>query len=176
MPTVPAKPGRLEEAGAHGRDTMAARLNPPPMASPAVCRQSPELGAGWIGVQVRIFAVGARSCLDRTGRGIRSRRRDREFGDHLWVLSPAIQSGLGLRISDLARGALGCSTERPNERERLITLPGMSRKPASRGASIHGLSNELPGNRELRISKGSGGGRFRQGGIPDREDWHRSYL
>ena len=58
-PTVPATPVRLEEDGAHNRDTLAARFDPPPVARPAVPRQAPEIGAGWISVHVRICAGGA---------------------------------------------------------------------------------------------------------------------
>ena len=41
----------------------------PPMARPAVCRQAPEVGAGWINVHVRICAGGAQQCafLPRLG-------------------------------------------------------------------------------------------------------------
>ncbi len=70
-PTVPAAPSRLEEDGAHDRDTLAPCLDPPPVARPAVHRQEPEVGAGRISVHVRICAGGAQQCafLRRLGRG-----------------------------------------------------------------------------------------------------------
>ena len=57
-PAVPASPFQLEAFGAHDRNLVAARLHPPPMAGPAVCRQSPEVGAGWFNDHVRICAGG----------------------------------------------------------------------------------------------------------------------
>ena len=61
-PAVPASPLRLEATGAHDRNSVAARFPPPPMAGPAVCRQSPEVGAGWFNDHVRICAGGAQQC------------------------------------------------------------------------------------------------------------------
>ena len=54
-PAVPASPLRLEATGAHDRNSLAARLHPPPVAGPAVRRQAPEVGAGWSTVHVRIL-------------------------------------------------------------------------------------------------------------------------
>ena len=58
-PAVPASPFQLEATGAHDRNPVVTRLHPPPMAGPAVCRQSPEVGAGWFNDHVRICAGGA---------------------------------------------------------------------------------------------------------------------
>ena len=58
-PAVPASPIQLEATGAHNRNPVVTRLHPPPMAGPAVCRQSPEVGAGWFNDHVRICAGGA---------------------------------------------------------------------------------------------------------------------
>ena len=55
----PASLLRLEATGAHDRNPVATRLHPPPMAGSAVCRQSPEVGAGWFNDHVRICAGGA---------------------------------------------------------------------------------------------------------------------
>ena len=44
---VPTRPLQLGASGAHDRNPLATSFNPPPMAGPAVCRQSPEVGAGW---------------------------------------------------------------------------------------------------------------------------------
>ena len=76
-PPVPAPPLRLEAIGAHDRDSLATRDDPPPMAGPAVCRQAPEVGAGWITVHVRICAGSAQHCafLPRLGDGARQRPR-----------------------------------------------------------------------------------------------------
>ena len=60
-PPVPASPIQLEATGAHDRNPVAARLHPPPMAGPAVCRQAPEVGAGWFSDHVRICAGGAQA-------------------------------------------------------------------------------------------------------------------
>lgn len=91
-PTVPATPVRLEEGGAHDRDTLAARLDPPPEASPAVRRQAPGVGAGWIDVHVRIgVGVGSNALSYRDQwRGAAALRRtwptrkvdDLTFPDH----------------------------------------------------------------------------------------------
>ena len=53
----------------------ATRLHPPPMAGPAVYRQSPEVGAGWFNDHVRICAGGAQQCafLPQLGGGARQR-------------------------------------------------------------------------------------------------------
>ena len=59
---VPASPIQLEATGAHDRNPVATRLHPPPMAGPAVCHQSPEVGAGWFSDHVRICAGGAQQC------------------------------------------------------------------------------------------------------------------
>ena len=40
--------------GAPLLDSTATRFNPAPMAEPAVCRQAPEVGAGWFSDHVRI--------------------------------------------------------------------------------------------------------------------------
>ena len=61
-PAVPARQLRLEATGAHDRNPVAARFHPPPLAEPAVCRQSPEVGAGWFSDHVRICAGGAQQC------------------------------------------------------------------------------------------------------------------
>ena len=58
-PAVSASPPSLGAVGAHDRNPVAARLHPPPMAGPAVCRQAPEVGAGWFNDHVRICAGGA---------------------------------------------------------------------------------------------------------------------
>ena len=58
-PAVPARPLQMDETGAHDQTLVAARVNPPPMAGPAVRRQSPEVGAGWFTDHVRICAGGA---------------------------------------------------------------------------------------------------------------------
>ena len=58
-PAVSASPIQLEATGAHDRNPVVTRLHPPPMAGPAVCRQSPEVGAGWFNDHVRICAGGA---------------------------------------------------------------------------------------------------------------------
>ena len=58
-PAVPERPLRLEAAGARDRNPVAARLHPSPVAGPAVCRQSPEVGAGWLRDHVQICAGGA---------------------------------------------------------------------------------------------------------------------
>ncbi len=50
---------RPEATGAQDREFWVARNPPPPMAGSAVCRQAPEVGAGWINVHVRICAGGA---------------------------------------------------------------------------------------------------------------------
>ena len=57
-PPVPASPLQLEAFGTHDPATLAARCHPPPLAGPAVCRQSPEVGAGWFNDHVRICAGG----------------------------------------------------------------------------------------------------------------------
>ena len=61
-PPVPASSFQLEASGAHDRNLMVMRVHPPPMAGPAVCRQSPEVGAGWFSDHVRICAGGAQQC------------------------------------------------------------------------------------------------------------------
>ena len=57
-----ASPLRLKATGAHDRNPVAARHHPPSMAGPAVCRQSPEVGAGWFSDHVRICAGDAQQC------------------------------------------------------------------------------------------------------------------
>ena len=61
-PPVPASPLQLEAFGTHDPATLAARCHPPPMAGPAVCRQSPEVGAGWFNDHVRVCAGGVQQC------------------------------------------------------------------------------------------------------------------
>ena len=61
-PPVPASSFQLEAFGAHDRNLMVTRVHPPPMAGPAVRRQSPEAGAGWFSDHVRICAGGAQQC------------------------------------------------------------------------------------------------------------------
>ncbi len=58
VPPVPASPLQLEAFGTHDPATLAARCHPPPLAGPAVCRQSPEVGAGWFNDHVRICVEG----------------------------------------------------------------------------------------------------------------------
>ena len=58
-PKVPVRPLRLEATAAHDQHPVATRVHPPPVAEPAVCRQSPEVGAGWSSDHVRICAAGA---------------------------------------------------------------------------------------------------------------------
>ena len=57
-PPVPASPLQVEAFGTHDPATLAARCHPPPVAGPAVCRQSPEAGAGWFNDHVRICGGG----------------------------------------------------------------------------------------------------------------------
>ncbi len=52
---------RPEATGAQDRDFWVVRNPPPPRAGSAVGRQAPEVGAGWMNVQVRIGAGGVRS-------------------------------------------------------------------------------------------------------------------
>ena len=58
-PAEPASPLCLDAIGAHDRNSLAACYHPPPMAGPTVRRQTPEVGAGWTTVHVRICAGGA---------------------------------------------------------------------------------------------------------------------
>ncbi len=61
-PAVPESPLRLETTGAHVCNIVATRFNPTPVAGPTVCRQPPEVGAGWFTDHVRICAGGAQQC------------------------------------------------------------------------------------------------------------------
>ncbi len=69
-PPVPASSFRLEASGAHDRNLTDTRVHPPPMAGPAVCRQSPEAGAGWFNDHVRICAGGAGAIRIPTATGL----------------------------------------------------------------------------------------------------------
>ena len=68
-PAVPTRPLQLEASGAHDRNSLATSFNPPPMAGPAVCRQAPEVGAGWFSDHVRICAGGCAAMRIPTATG-----------------------------------------------------------------------------------------------------------
>lgn len=95
----------------------------------------------------------------RTGRGKRSSGWDR---GNQWIDEKAMNSlerpGPGPRISILARGALRCRIGRPNTRQDLITLPGVSKENACiEGASIHDsvpyLEHNPPSQRQGRPTR-----------------------
>lgn len=62
-PAAPASPLPPDATEAHDRTPAAMRLNPPLMAGPAVCRQSPEAGAGRFGDRVWLCARGHRAAV-----------------------------------------------------------------------------------------------------------------
>lgn len=96
-PAIPASPLRLEAIETHDRNPVATRVHPPPMAGPAVCRQSPEVGAGWLGDQV-LICVGGRS-------NAHSYRNSVRHGSE--AVSPELQASIKLKSRCLSGIAYG---------------------------------------------------------------------
>ena len=122
-PAVPTRPLQLEASGAHDLNPLATSFNPPPMAGPAVCRQAPEVGAGWFSDHVRICAGGAQQCafLPRVCRACPTAWRWKSF------IQPDGGEGLvkrkGCRREAGSEGSVEQSRD-PTNRNRIRGLPG----------------------------------------------------
>ena len=140
------------------------------MAGPAVCRQSPEVGAGWFNDHVRICAGGAQQCAflpqPRGAPGNRHSYRNRGRGNHGRGRYGGV--GISARCPGLPGGVRGLRGG-PGVRSRALSGPdpGGGRLGGARSVADPGLGESIREGRPSIAVLGRGadaGGR----GIADR--------